>query len=641
MSWGDWQGNLMCGICGAVNFELGGQIGEKTILPMVNALRHRGPDDEGLFCDGDVALGHRRLSIIDLEGGHQPIFNENKSVCVIVNGEIYNYKELRKALEGEHLFSTQSDSEVIVHLWEDFGEKCVDHLRGMFAFALYDMNKKMVFLARDRFGQKPLVYADTPRGFYFCSEIYPLAQMALVDKTLSLEALDDFLSLHYIPAPNTVFRGIRKLPPGHCLSLTADGVKPKRYWAIDPFRRSEDSYERSVQAVFDLIETSVRYRMRADVPVGAFLSGGVDSSVIVAFMRRLVPEADIQTVCMGFEQRVYDEREYARAVARQLKTTHRERLVVPDVLQIMPRMVRHYGEPYGDASAIPTWYLSQVASDHVKVAMSGDGGDEIFGGYNRLDSTSLVALYQRLPAVVRSRLIEPSVVPLPSLSGGEGYMGQLQQFMKGASQYPAARFVLRNTVFSPEMKYRLYRGPLRSVGERYSPASRFFPLHEALRGLSETERLQFIDLGVFLPDDILAKVDIASMAHGLEVRSPFLDHELAEYVLSLPPTHRHRIFRRKRLLKTVGSRFFQASHLHRKKKGFRLPIGHWFRTSLRGALLSGLTESPIFAEGDLFDQRYIRRLYEEHQSGRVNHADRLWNLWLLGEWSTGANINGG
>jgi len=631
----------MCGICGVIDFNPENQIRIQSILPVVQALRHRGPDDEGLFCDGNVALGHRRLSIIDLAGGHQPIFNEDRTVCVIVNGEIYNYLELREDLKNKHVFSTQSDSEVIVHLWEDFGETCVGHLRGMFAFAVYDMNLKKVFLARDRFGQKPLTYAMTPHGFYFSSEIYPLTQVRHVDTGLCHFALDDFLSLHYIPAPDTIFKGIKKLLPAHTLTLSLEGIKINRYWSIDPFKRNPDSYDVAAVKIRGLLEESVKYRMISDVSVGAFLSGGVDSSIAVAFMRQIEPVGNVQSVCIGFDEHGYDERMFARQVADRLRTMHYEHLVKADVVRIIPDLVRHYGEPYGDSSAIPTWYLSKVTSDHVKVALSGDGGDEIFAGYNRLDSTRLVEAYQKLPYPLRKRVIERGVEWLPDIPWGEGYVSQLKRFMKGASQNPAQRFVLRNSVFSQDMKENLYTEKLRGALAGHDPARRFHGPHGSLHGLSEAEKLQHIDLGVFLPDDILAKVDIASMAHGLEVRSPFLDHELAEYVLSLPPTHRHRLFRRKRLLKTVGACFFPVCHLHRKKKGFRLPIGHWFRTSLRGSLLNGLTESPIFADGKLFDQRYVRRLYEEHQSGQINHTDRLWNLWFLGEWSKGANINGG
>lgn len=629
----------MCGICGAVDFELGRQIREETILPMVRALRHRGPDDEGLFCDGNVALGHRRLSIIDLEGGHQPIFNENKSVCVIVNGEIYNYKELRKALEGEHLFSTQSDSEVIVHLWEDFGEKCVDHLRGMFAFAVYDMNRKKVFLTRDRFGQKPLTYAITPHGFYFSSEIYPLTQVRHVDTGLCHSALDDYLSLHYIPAPDTMFRGIKKLLPAHTLTVSPDGIEIRRYWSIDPFKRNGDSYNVAAVKIHNLLEESVKYRMIADVSVGAFLSGGVDSSITVAFMRQIEPFGDVQSVCIGFDEHGYDERTFARQVADRFRTTHHEHLVKADIARIIPDLVRHYGEPYADSSAIPTWYLSEVTADHVKVALSGDGGDEIFAGYNRLDSTRLVEIYQKIPQLIRKRMISSAVKFLPNMSWGEGYISQLKQFLKGANEHPAGRFVLRNSVFSPEMKDSMYTDKLKEILVLYNPAQRFYCLHHNLGGLSEIEMLQHIDLDVFLPDDILTKIDIASMAHGLEVRSPFLDHKLAEYVLHLPFGYRYNLFRRKRILKRVGRPFFSSGFLQRRKKGFRLPLGKWFRTSLKKPLLNCLINSPIFVDSEYFEPGFTRQIFDEHQSGKVNHTDRLWSLWFLGEWSKLMNLD--
>jgi asparagine synthase (glutamine-hydrolysing) len=623
----------MCGICGAVDFSPKGRVKKDMVVRMLRNLRHRGPDDEGMFFDKDVAFGHRRLSIIDLEGGHQPIFNEDRSVVAIVNGEIYNYRELRKELEGDHIFSTLSDSEVIVHLWEVYGETCVDHLRGMFAFALSDMKRKKVFLARDRFGQKPLVYAETHEGFYFSSEIYPLTHIPCVDKSLCYRSLDDFLSLHYIPAPFTIYNGIKKVRPAHTLTVSSDGIKTDRYWSIDPFKRSKDSWETAEAKIHDLIRDAVRYRMIADVPIGAFSSGGVDSSIIVASMRELEPLGDIQTICMGFDERRYDERPFARQVAQQYSTTHHEHVVKADVIKVIPKLVCHYGEPYGDPSAIPTWHLSQVTANHVKVVLSGDGGDEMFAGYKRFDSTGLVDLYQKLPACVRGKIIERAVRALPDMSWGEAYVSQVKRFMEGASQHPAERFIRRNFVFSPELKEQLYTDMLRENLSYYTPAARFFSAYDYLMGLRQTEKLQHIDLGIFLPDDILTKVDIASMAHSLEVRSPFLDHRLAEYALSLPFEYKHKIFRRKRVLKRMGSRYFNRAFLNRRKKGFGLPIGEWFRTFLKKPLLECLIDGPIFADLDLFDRSTVRRIFDEHQSSGLNHAGRLWDLWILGEWS--------
>ena len=602
-------------------------------MGMMDHLGHRGPDDRGLFHDDNAVFGHHRLSIIDLEGGHQPIFNEDRSVCVIVNGEIYNYQALRQTLKKEHAFSTRSDSEVIVHLWEDFGPGCVDHLRGMFAFALYDMKRKTVFLARDRFGQKPLVYAETPHAFYFSSEIYPLSRLDHVDTGLNHHALDDFLSLHYIPAPATIYRGIKKLQPGCTLTVSRDGTRHHRYWSIDPFNRTNDAYKSAEAKVYDLIEDSVRHRLIADVPVAAFSSGGVDSSIIIAFMRRIQPAADIQTVCIGFDERHYDERPFARQVGMKFNTTHHEHVVTPDVLQILPSLVRHYGEPYGDPSAIPTWYLSQVTADHVKVALSGDGGDEMFAGYKRFDSTRLVEIYQKVPEKIRRSMIERAAQAIPNLPWGEAYVSQLKQFMGGASLHPAERFVNRNTVFSREMKDALYNRELGRLLSGRDPAERFFSVHGQLQGRGEAERLQHIDAATFLPDDILTKVGIASMAHSLEVRSPYLDHKLAEYVFSLPFDYKYRLFRRKLILKRVGEGFFDKTFLRRRKKGFGLPIGQWFRSSLKKPLMACLTTAPIFADGNLFESGFIRRMFDEHQSGSVNHTGRLWSLWVLGEWS--------
>jgi asparagine synthase (glutamine-hydrolysing) len=628
----------MCGICGVVNFSPEGRVEKDVVVQMLRTLQHRGPDDDGLFFDRHVAFGHRRLSIIDLDGGRQPIFNEDRSVCAVVNGEIYNYLELREDLNSDHVFSTQSDSEVLVHLWETYGEKCVDYLRGMFAFALYDMQQKKVLLARDRFGQKPLAYAVTTQGLYFSSELYPLTQVSRVDTSLCHSSLDDFLSLHYIPAPDTIFQGIKKLLPGHTLTVSPEGIKINRYWSIDPFNRNGDSYDVAAAKVYDLLKESIRYRMIADVPVGAFLSGGVDSSTTVAFMREIDNAADIQTTCIGFDDHYYDERPFAREVAEQFGTTHKEYIIKPDIVKIIPDLVRHYGEPYGDPSAVPTWYLSQVTANHVKVALSGDGGDEMFAGYDRYDSTGLCEIYQKMPQRIRKRTIEPWAKVLPNMSWGEAYISQLKQFMIGASRHPAERFIHRNSVFSPQVKEHLYTNSFKDHLAGYSPAQRFFSAHRQLGDKSEAEKLQHIDLGIFLPDDILTKIDIASMAHSLEVRCPFLDHKLAEYVFSLPFEYKHKIFRRKRLLKEVGGRFFDGRFLKRKKMGFRMPIGTWFQTWLKEPLLDCLKGSPIFTEHDLFNRSVIKRIFDEHQSGKINHADRLWDLWFLGEWSKTAGL---
>jgi asparagine synthase (glutamine-hydrolysing) len=629
----------MCGICGIIDFDPR-RVVEKTIVDhMLRHLVHRGPDDQGVFADNNVAFGHRRLSIIDLEGGRQPIFNEDGSVCVIVNGEIYNYKELKGVLREDHVFATRSDSEIIAHLWEEYGVACVSYLRGMFAFALYDRKREVVFLARDRFGQKPLVYARTDKGLIFCSEIFPLTQIPCVDNTLSLQGLDDFFSFHYIPAPKTIFNGIRKLEPAHTLLIRRDGVVHRRYWRLNPFARCRDSYETAKDRVGALIQESVGYRMIADVPVGAFLSGGVDSSIIVGMMRKNNPGGVIETVTIGFDEAVYDERRYAESAADKFKTRHHLHVARPDVLEILPRLVRHYGEPYGDPSAIPTWYLSQVTAQHVKVALSGDGGDELFAGYNRLDSTRLAEVYQKLPRALRRNLLEPLVQALPETRWREAYVSQLKQFMKGAGKPLLQRFSMRNSVFSPDIKENLISAVVKTALDGYCPTDHFARRFESLKTFSETEKLYWMDLSVFLPDDILTKVDIASMAHGLEVRSPFLDHVLAEYVCSLPFPYKHKLFRRKRILKDVGGEFFDPAFLNRKKMGFRIPIGKWFRTSLRNALWNNLMESPIFADSRLFQIATVQRIFEEHRSGKFNHTERLWNLWFLGEWSKQGNVN--
>jgi asparagine synthase (glutamine-hydrolysing) len=612
----------MCGIAG---FVLRDQPAEVSLVrAMCDQIRHRGPDDEGFYTDGGCALGMRRLSIIDLNTGHQPIANEDRSIWVVFNGEIYNYRELRPRLEarGHHL-STNSDTETLLHLYEDEGPASVAQLRGMYAYALWDSRNRRLFLARDRFGKKPLYYAVLPRGLFFASEISCLRQ-AGVPLEPDPEALRLYFQFNYIPEPWSAYRGIKKLPAGSWLTYDATGaIRQERYWRL-PAPATEPpphlTEQQAAEQLREKFDESVRIRMIADVPLGAFLSGGIDSSSIVASMALQSPEP-IKTFSIGFEEGAFNELPYAGMVARQYRTEHHEILVRPDSVGLVRRLVDHFGEPFGDPSSIPTFIVSEFAARYVKVALSGDGGDELFGGYDSFQAVSQGKL-ERIPGLARP-LVAKLAESLPYSTYGKNFLRMISRptALERYFELNYAPYFLRERLLQPEWMLPADAGfLLRAFDTCLLPS-----------GADVLSQAMYFEGTANLTGDMLVKVDRMSMAASLEVRCPLLDHELAEFAATLPHHWKLSAGKGKRiLLRALGERLPEGI-LHRPKMGFGVPLSDWFRGSLRELLWDHLT-SPRFLSRGMVSAPFVRQLLEEHQSARRNNEQWLWSLLMLEMW---------
>lgn len=612
----------MCGIAGYVLRDQPAELGR--VRTMCDQIRHRGPDDEGFYVEGGCALGMRRLSIIDLSGGHQPIANEDRSVWVVFNGEIYNYRELRSSLEARgHRFQTNSDTETLVHLYEQEGPNGVARLRGMFAYAIWDARRRRLFLARDRFGKKPLYYAALPDGLFFASEISCLRQ-AGVPLEPDREALRLYFQFNYIPDPFSAYRAIRKLPAGGWLEYDSSGaIEQGRYWRLPPPAVEPPSQLTEAQAAAELREKfdeAVRIRMIADVPLGAFLSGGIDSSCVVASMARQSSEP-VKTFSIGFEEAAFNELPYAGLVARQYHTEHHEILVRPDSVSLVERLVDHFGEPFGDTAAIPTFLVSEFAARHVKVALSGDGGDELFGGYESflaVDSGKM----ERIPRTLRSLTAR--------LAEWMPYSAYGKNFLRASSRPTALEryfefyytpYFLRERLLQPEWMLPADAGFL----------MRTFQDCLLAEGADVLSQAMYFEATANLTGGMLVKVDRMSMAASLEVRCPLLDHELAERAAVLPHSWKIAHGKGKRiLLKALGDRL-PAEILARGKMGFGFPLAEWFRTSLRELLWDHLLSADFRARG-VVSEPFLRQLLEEHQSGRRDNQQWLWSLLMLEMW---------
>jgi asparagine synthase (glutamine-hydrolysing) len=611
----------MCGIAGFVLRDKQAELA--AVRAMCDRIRHRGPDDEGFYLDGGCALGMRRLSIIDLDGGHQPIANEDRSVWVVFNGEIYNYRELREDLEKRgHRFKTHSDTEILVHLYEQEGPAGVARLRGMFAYAIWDAPRKRLFVARDRFGKKPIYYAELPEGLFFASEISCLRE-AGVPLDIDPEGLRLYFQFNYIPDPFTAYRAIRKLQAGCWLTYDSGAVRRERYWRLPPPATKPPKDVTEEQAAARLrqkFDEAVRVRMIADVPLGAFLSGGIDSSSVVASMAQQSREP-VKTFSIGFEEASSNELPYAALVAKKYKTEHHEILVRPDSVTLVERVVDHLGEPFGDASAIPTLILSEFAARHVKVALSGDGGDELFGGYGSFLAVSEGKL-DRLPAVMRpitARIAEW----LPYAAYGKNYLRMLSRptALERYFEFNYSPYFLRERLLQPEWMLPADGAWLwRTFADCLLPD-----------GADVLSQAMYFEATGNLTGDMLVKVDRMSMAASLEVRCPLLDHELAEMAAALP--HGWKIANGKGkqiLLKAIGDRL-PPELLTRPKMGFGVPLAEWFRGSLRGMLWERLT-AQRFLEQDIVSGSFVRRLLEEHHRGRRSNEMWLWALLVLEMW---------
>ena len=629
----------MCGICGFIDTRPGQRLNAETIREMTEVLRHRGPDDEGILVQDyrgpeggvRVALGHRRLSIIDVAGGRQPMSNEDGSVHIVFNGEIYNFQELRARLEANgHVFRTRSDTETIVHLYEERGTRCVEDLRGMFAFAIWDERERTLFLARDRLGQKPLTYFTRPGLIVFASEIKSILQAPGVPRELRLESLHDYLTYQYVPHPHTMFQGILKLPPAHTLTWR-DGVSAvEEYWR-PPFRRGRAMpLDEAVERVRFLLDEATKMRMISEVPLGAFLSGGIDSSIIVGLMskRSIAP---VKTFSISFEEKAYDETAYARQVAERFATDHHEFVVRPNAVEIIPELVWRYDEPFADSSAIPTWYVSQQTRRHVTVALTGDAGDEGFAGYSRYKAMKLAAFFDILPRPLRAWLAGDLWKLVPASIKPRTLRRRAKRFMQAMLVSPEARYLRWCCIFDRERKFAIYSPDMRERFAALASARVFRDEYAQVPDLDFVARTMFVDYRRYLPDDLNAKVDIASMSHSLECRAPFLDHKVVEFAAGLPTQMKLSGMTSKFLLKRAFRDMLPRDVLRRPKMGFGVPIAEWFRGELKGYIREVLLSRSVFDSG-YFDPDGLRRLVDEHTEGRFDHGYRLWALLMFELW---------
>jgi asparagine synthase (glutamine-hydrolysing) len=621
----------MCGIVGVVNLD-GARADASLVARMNEAIRHRGPDEEGAYLKGHVGLAMRRLAIIDLAGGQQPIANEDRTCWIVFNGEIYNYRELKKQLEDlGHRFRTDCDTEAIVHAYEQYGADCPRHLRGMFAFAIWDERKQELFLARDRVGKKPLLYAKAGGSFVFGSEFTALLLHPSVGREVDREALHHYLSFMCVPAPLTAYRRIRKLEPGHSLTLTGDGeIKTERYWQPDFTRKIKITEEEAGERAVALLREAVRVRLMSEVPLGAFLSGGVDSSAVVALMAE-ESGAPVKTFSIGFDERDFSELHHARRVAERVGAEHHEFVVRPDALEVLPLLVEHYGEPYADSSAVPTYYVSRETRRHVTVALNGDGGDECFAGYERYAAMRLSETYRRLPVALRERVIQTAVALLPSSELRRGRVRNLKRFLRAASLPPVERYLRWVSVFDPAAKRELYTDEFREETSGRDAAAWLAPWFARANGAGVVDASLLADTMTYLPNDLLVKVDIASMAVSLEARSPFLDHHVIEFAASLPEGLKLRRLTTKYLLKRALRGLLPRENLTRGKMGFGIPVGHWLRGPMQGFLREHLLSERSARRG-LLRPEAVGRLVELHTRGERDYTHQLWTLLMLELW---------
>jgi asparagine synthase (glutamine-hydrolysing) len=625
----------MCGISGFVVSEvLPCQTAEWRLRCMIASIRHRGPDDEGVWADGRAGLGHARLAIIDLSpAGRQPMASADETVWITYNGEIYNFVDIRRELVGlGYPFRSRTDTEVIANGWHAWGPKIFSRLRGMFALAIWDRRSQRLILARDRIGKKPLYYAAIGTAFLFGSEIKALLTWPGIAREPNLVAIDRYLSLGYVPAPQTAFSGIHKLPAAHYLVLQArpagslDKPELTRYWRLpEPRALRRRSAAELQHELVTLLEEAVRLRLISDVPLGAFLSGGVDSSAVVAMMAR-VGGGTVKTFSIGFSAKEYDETRYARMVAQRYATDHREFVVEPDAVAVLPRLVWHYGEPFADPSAIPTYYVSELARSHVTVALNGDGGDECFLGYNRYRAMRYLAWLDRMPRWSRAALARWLAVAPPAVQR-RFRLPRVQALLRACEEQPGRRYGFTLAAFTDGDKEQGYGEAMR---ERTGSAFDFFDPYFA-EADSLVAGANWTDLHTYLPDDLMVKVDVAGMAHGLECRSPLLDHVLMEWAAGIPDQIKMARGVTKALFKSAMKPYLPAELLYRPKMGFGCPIDQWFRSELKELAYDTLLSHRSHRRG-IFRPDYVRSLLAEHCAGTRDHHTRLWALLMLELW---------
>jgi asparagine synthase (glutamine-hydrolysing) len=621
----------MCGICGIVISETDRRVDESILQKMTQAITHRGPDDDGFYMGGQVGLGMRRLSIIDLVTGDQPVSNEDGSIWIVFNGEIYNYKDLSAEFTSKgHNFATQCDTETIVHAYEEYGVPCQAYFNGMFAFALWDQSNKRLLLARDHIGIKPLYYWLGEGSLIFGSELKSIILHPFVQREVDLDALDQFLTLEYIPTPRTIFKNIYKLPAGHRLIFQNGQVSVEKYWDIPDIETPEN--EEDVQEMLlELIDDAVKMQLMSDVPLGAFLSGGIDSSSVVAAMSRSSSNP-VKTFSIGFDDATYNELPYARAVAKRYGTEHTEEILDPDIVDLVEKLVPHLDEPFGDFSIFPTYLVSEVARRNVKVILSGDGGDEIFGGYDTYVAEAMDRYYRLLPGGVRQNLLPGLIARIPPRPEKKGAINKTKRFIEGAalpSSLQHTRWMMfitdsdRDLLFQPDVRDSLNGHSTPDLFEQYfKEKSHWEPLAQQ----------QYVDIKTYLVDDILTKVDRMSMAVSLEARVPLLDFRIVELAVNLPARMKITQGDTKRIFKKAMAKRLPVDVLQKPKQGFSIPIKHWLRDSLKPMMTDLLSQQRIRQRG-YFNEDCISGWVDEHLNGLQNHSHKLWALMVFEIWN--------
>ncbi|MCI0513664.1 asparagine synthase (glutamine-hydrolyzing) [candidate division KSB1 bacterium] len=624
----------MCGICGKINRDPEQPVDKRLLERMCDVIRHRGPDDAGYFLQQNVGLGMRRLSIIDLAQGHQPIFNEDGTLVVILNGEIYNFPDLRaELLKKGHQFKTKSDTEVILHLYEEYGEDCVHQLRGMFGFALYDIRQNRLMVARDRLGIKPIYYALDHEKFLFGSELKSLLQDPALARELDFFALNCYFSFMNTIAPDTIFKGVRKLLPGQYLIYENDRLRVETYWRFQINEDRKLTEADCVARLVELLREAVRIRLISEVPLGAFLSGGIDSSTIVALMSQVMDQP-VKTFSIGFKSKAFNELGYARDVAQLFHTEHHEYLVEPDVIPVIDDLIWYLDEPFADPSAIPTYFVSKIAREQVTVALTGDGGDEMFAGYSGYNVEALLNRFRKIPRFIRNGVITRVLEFFPNTSSAR-FNEQRKRLLRNFARVdlPAEdRFFSRHQIFSAGDKQQLYSPDLlQALNGEFDITDRLltyidFPRHE-----NSINKMLYLDTNLYLPNDMLTKVDRMSMAVSLEARVPLLDHKLAEFVGTIPHPLKVHGSTSKYILKKAMAQILPAEILYRKKQGFNVPLNEWFRNDLASLAAEVLFDSRCTNRG-LIARPKVEALLNSHRKKEQDLSFQIWTLIVLEKW---------
>lgn len=624
----------MCGIAGILQLD-GSAPSKEVLVKMTRTLSHRGPDGEGFYLKGAVGLGHRRLSIIDLsDAGRQPIGNEDGSIWITYNGEIYNFQNIRTVLESRgHQFTSHTDSEVIVHAYEEWGIDCLQKFNGMFSFALWDGKRKNLWLARDRLGIKPLFYCQLPQAILFASEIKAILEFPLVQRQMDLQALAYFLSLNYTPAPFTLFKSIRQILPAHFALIGMNGqVKHKQYWDVhyqeEPYTKNGQEY---LEEFDRLLQDSIKLRLVSDVPFGAFLSGGIDSSTVSYWMAKNLSEP-LKTFTIGFDEPSYDEMDYARKTAKTIGSEHHEQIVKAQAAEILPKIVWHAEEPTADSSMVAVYYLSQMTRQHVTMVQSGDGADEILAGYETYPATLMQKYYLQLPGFIRKKIIAPLVNSLPSSDAKVSLDAKLKRFIAGADLRGEIVHGTWRMIFNSDERQQLLEPLWDQEGSRNNFLDLFQQYFDQTDARQPLNRLLYVDTRLYLPNDMLVKVDRMSMAHGLEAREPFLDYRLVEFAAALPPNLKLKnLTQTKFLLKKSMQGRLPREVVWRKKAGFNVPNARWIKGDLKPLVLEALSPTNIRSMG-ILNQAAVSEVLQQHFSGRAENSHKIWCLLTLALW---------